>query len=872
MPQRIPHAGSPTEVRQAFQRSEERANVLLTGASGYILVGQGVGVAPVWGTEATSLTKLIVDNITINAATIVSDTGAISFGDENLTTTGTITGVNVTSGADPGHSHTGASLGTIDISDDTNLAVTSPITLTDDTVGLNQLSVDHGSIGGLGDDDHTQYILVDGTRAFSGTVSGVLPTDSSHLVTKEYVDQVVQFETDFFFNDTISDVGGIYYKMQEASTGEVKSTFSVGPLGAGNDQPIVNFITDAGVPGTLALDRGIYLAHVHAQVTAGNKPVKFYFKLYYRKVDTSEYLIGTSEVSDYVTTDELEYDLDFVILSDVVIEATDRIVIKFFANVEATGTDVTLALYAEGATVSRAELPTTTEILNALYLRQDGTKNLTGNLTVSAGVTIDGRDLSVDGAKLDGIEALADVTDATNVAAAGAAMAGGAYHDGFSDFVANEHVDHTGVTLTAGSGIAGGGTIAANRSFDLDINSLSVATIVSGDFIPFWDITATATNKKTTFTNFEAALTHANLIGGHNITTDIDHATITNTHNLTTDIDHDQTTNYDANKHVDHTGVSIATAATSGISGGGTIAATRNLALNINGLTGESAIVAADTIPFYDATAGANRKVTLSELSTALGVADEKVKIDSGATAGYIGAASSDGVLRTSTGLGYTDGGDFITLALSHLGIESLTDPGADRILFWDDGGTATGWLTVGTGLDLTTTNLTLSHLGIENLSDAGADKILFWDDGGTATGWLAVTGTGQGIITTNLEINAGYVDRGDPSAYDFALADFTFDSTWNDLDLSGIVPSGAYAVDISATITSTNAGYTMYFRKNANTNYHNSLNQQLPVAAMSLTMNGIVPYDSVNEKIQYFAANAAGWTKCNFVVKGWYI
>jgi hypothetical protein len=36
--------------------------------------------------------------------------------------------------------------------------------------------------------------------------------------------------------------------------------------------------------------------------------------------------------------------------------------------------------------------------------------------------TVDGRDLSVDGAKLDLIDASADVTDATTVAAAGAVM------------------------------------------------------------------------------------------------------------------------------------------------------------------------------------------------------------------------------------------------------------------------------------------------------------------------------------------------------------------------------------------------------------------------------------------------------------------
>lgn len=46
----------------------------------------------------------------------------------------------------------------------------------------------------------------------------------------------------------------------------------------------------------------------------------------------------------------------------------------------------------------------------------------------------------------------------------------------------------------------------------------------------------------------------------------------------------------------------------------------------------------------------------------ATGGTDEKVKIDVGATTGYIGAANNDGVLRTGTGLSYADGGDFITI------------------------------------------------------------------------------------------------------------------------------------------------------------------------------------------------------------------
>lgn len=58
------------------------------------------------------------------------------------------------------------------------------------TLDVNQANIDHGSIGGLGDDDHTIYVKADGTRAFSGAVQGVSPTVGTHLATKDYVDGI----------------------------------------------------------------------------------------------------------------------------------------------------------------------------------------------------------------------------------------------------------------------------------------------------------------------------------------------------------------------------------------------------------------------------------------------------------------------------------------------------------------------------------------------------------------------------------------------------------------------------------------------------------------------------------------------------------
>lgn len=76
-------------------------------------------------------------------------------------------------------------------------------------------------------------------------------------------------------------------------------------------------------------------------------------------------------------------------------------------------------------------------------------ESVIGNITVTG--TVDGRDIATDGTKLDGIEAAADVTDATNVAAAGAVMADGTGNDITGDVVFTEKADHSS-TPAAGKG------------------------------------------------------------------------------------------------------------------------------------------------------------------------------------------------------------------------------------------------------------------------------------------------------------------------------------------------------------------------------------------------------------------------------------
>lgn len=73
-------------------------------------------------------------------------------------------------------------------------------------------------------------------------------------------------------------------------------------------------------------------------------------------------------------------------------------------------------------TIARFNL-STGKILQGSGITIDDSNNLSGVVNITISGTVDGRDVAADGTKLDSIETGADVTDATNVAAAGALMA-----------------------------------------------------------------------------------------------------------------------------------------------------------------------------------------------------------------------------------------------------------------------------------------------------------------------------------------------------------------------------------------------------------------------------------------------------------------
>jgi hypothetical protein len=117
-------------------------------------------------------------------------------------------------------------------------------------------------------------------------------------------------------------------------------------------------------------------------------------------------------------------------------------------------------------------------------------------------------------------------------------------------------------------------------------------------------------------------------------------------------VDHDSLQNYVANDHIDHSTVSIATAADSGLAGGGDITATRNISVDITGTTALAATpAAADTFLVYDASATALRKVTYTELlaGVATGSAGDIEETSFAVANNQVAAASITGFAFSNT-------------------------------------------------------------------------------------------------------------------------------------------------------------------------------------------------------------------------------
>ena len=127
-----------------------------------------------------------------------------------------------------------------------------------------------------------------------------------------------------------------------------------------------------------------------------------------------------------------------------------------------------------------------------------------------------------------------------------------------------------------------------------------------------------------------------------------------------------------------------------------------------------------------------------------------------------------------------------------HVGL-TLTGLTASRLI-GTNASKALESVTIGTGLDYTRPTLSLSHLGIEDLTDPGADRIFFWDNSASASKWLAV-GNSIAITTTTIDTIQDIRTTASPTFVGLTLSA-------GPLVLSGKMTAGAWGSPIDVTGT----------------------------------------------------------------------
>ena len=250
--------------------------------------------------------------------------------------------------------------------------------------------------------------------------------------------------------------------------------------------------------------------------------------------------------------------------------------------------------------------------------------------------------------QLDAIVVSASSVQATNLLGlVGTATQGTIDHDSLANFVANEHVDHTSITLTAGDGLSGGGTIASNRSFAVDAtvlrttgdsvisSSAQLADDISGSFstaavvgLGAGIISGSSSNSSltTAIVGEGAGILSGSAQIAADVSGSLSAAAIVGLGagviSASAMVDHDSTTNFVANEHINHTSVTIT--AGDGLTGGGTIASTRTLAVgqgtgvtvNANDIAIGQAVETDSNVQFANITATAT--ASLAKISGSL--------------------------------------------------------------------------------------------------------------------------------------------------------------------------------------------------------------------------------------------------------------
>lgn len=185
-----------------------------------------------------------------------------------------------------------------------------------------------------------------------GTISGTL-TDQTDLANE--LTDLVDGDGAYYFTAAASDLGAGRLQMTKeiSAGGGASESFS----GVTNGAYLSSFCSVPGFPNADHLPAGPLSFNTFAIQTGGTQTCKLYAEFYVREVAGTEYLIGTTPVSEALTGVSTNVKAHTTMQPYRTMGLTDRLLIRFKAEVTGVGTAPDIQIIFQGTNLSRAKFP-----------------------------------------------------------------------------------------------------------------------------------------------------------------------------------------------------------------------------------------------------------------------------------------------------------------------------------------------------------------------------------------------------------------------------------------------------------------------------------------------------------------------------------